>query len=407
MMRSFQPNRGWSSHFVPFVCTALLLCLGSTPLWPQDCLTGGRGATLLYPYFEVDIDDPSGTSTLISLTQELNSSERNIVRVVLWTDWAIPTLAFDVYLEGFDVQTINVRDLFNGTLPVTGVGVDLSDIQGCAVASNTPVAHNSNTFDADEIERLRESHLGLQPYIEGCRANNYGDGLARGYITVDVVDQCSGPEIDFIDTAPDKAGYFSSVALDKNVLHGDWFIITPGQDSAQGYEAVSIWSDPVRFTGPDEYTFYGRYVGWDGSDHRVPLANVWASRYFQGGAFDGGTEMIVWRDTKEDTFGVYSCVAGPPWRPLVEDYITGRSEDTTLSISENDSTFFALATQKVSVSDLSPSSPFGRIQTSLNQASFSNKSQGWIGFLGTALGRYSVGLEATPVFSTCGLDPTP
>lgn len=403
-MRTFPSNRRLLRSILILLACSLI---ASVPVAAQDCLTGGRGSTLLFPYFEVDLNNPSGPSTLISLTQELNSSERNIVRVVLWTDWGIPTLAFDIYLEGFDVQTLNVRSLLNGVLPVTGVGVDLSAIQGCAVASNTPVAHNANTFDADEIERLQESHLGEQPYLEGCRGNDYGDGIARGYITVDVVDQCSGPEIDNFDVTPTEAGYFDNVALHKNVLHGDWFIITPGEDSAQGYEAVAIWSDPDRFTGPDEYTFYGRYVGWDGSDHRVPLANVWASRYFQGGGFDGGTDMIVWRDTKAQTFGAYNCAAGPPWLPLVEDYVTGRDEETNLTLALSDTSFFGLATQKVPVSDLGPTSAFGRLQTSLNQTTFNNKSQGWVGFLGTALGRYSVGLEATPVFTTCGEDPTP
>ena len=40
----------------------------------------------------------------------------------MWTDWGIPTMAFDIYLKGFDVQTINVRSLLDGLVPVTGVG---------------------------------------------------------------------------------------------------------------------------------------------------------------------------------------------------------------------------------------------------------------------------------------------
>ena len=39
--------------------------------------------------------------------------------MVRWTDWGVPTLAFDIYLTGYDVQTLNLRDLFAGNLPMT------------------------------------------------------------------------------------------------------------------------------------------------------------------------------------------------------------------------------------------------------------------------------------------------
>ena len=49
-----------------------------------------------------------------------------LARVILWTDWGVPTLAFDVYLPGLDVQSFNVRGRFsvgltaNGLLPLCG-----------------------------------------------------------------------------------------------------------------------------------------------------------------------------------------------------------------------------------------------------------------------------------------------
>jgi hypothetical protein len=83
-------------------------------------------ATLLLPHFEVDVDDPNGITTLLSINNA--SATAILAHVTLWTDQGIPTLAFDVYLTGFDVQTLNLRDVFNGILPVTAdSGADPSD----------------------------------------------------------------------------------------------------------------------------------------------------------------------------------------------------------------------------------------------------------------------------------------
>src|SRR5690242_20112900 len=75
-------------------------------------------ATLLLPYFEVDLGNPGGRTTLFSIN---NAGDKAVLaHVVLWTDLAVPTLVFDVYLTGYDVQTINLRDIFDtGTLPRT------------------------------------------------------------------------------------------------------------------------------------------------------------------------------------------------------------------------------------------------------------------------------------------------
>jgi len=94
---------------------AILLIAGSATAQPRagDCVIGpGLAATLLIPYFELDLAHPFNVTTLISVNNGLNPPA--LSRVVLWTDWGVPTLAFDIYLKGFDVQTINVRDLFNG-----------------------------------------------------------------------------------------------------------------------------------------------------------------------------------------------------------------------------------------------------------------------------------------------------
>src|SRR5688500_9772641 len=74
-------------------------------------------ATLLLPYFAVILGAADGSTTLPSVNNA--SAAAATAHITVWTDQSIPTLDFDVYLTGYDVQTINARDIFNGNLPVT------------------------------------------------------------------------------------------------------------------------------------------------------------------------------------------------------------------------------------------------------------------------------------------------
>src|ERR1700710_2039844 len=74
-------------------------------------------ATLLLPYFEVDLGDPNGQTTLFSVN---NASATAILsHVVVWSDLSVPVLDFNIYLTGYDVQSINMRDILAGNLPQT------------------------------------------------------------------------------------------------------------------------------------------------------------------------------------------------------------------------------------------------------------------------------------------------
>ena len=53
---------------------------------PGNCRVGNQpAATLLIPYFEVDLAHPKGATTLMSVNN--SSSMPQIARVVMWTDW--------------------------------------------------------------------------------------------------------------------------------------------------------------------------------------------------------------------------------------------------------------------------------------------------------------------------------
>src|SRR4029079_5005195 len=97
-------------------------------------------ATLLLPYFEVDTTNPNGLLTLFSINNA--SATAVLAHVVIWSDQSVPVLDFDVYLTGYDVQMINLREvLVNGHLPITAsAGQDPQD----TISPQGPVSQDIN-----------------------------------------------------------------------------------------------------------------------------------------------------------------------------------------------------------------------------------------------------------------------
>jgi hypothetical protein len=85
-------------------------------------------ATLLFPFMSYDYDaglaGNAGATTLFAITNV--SNEAQIVHVTLWTDYSIAILDFNIVLTGYDVQTMNIRDILrDGIIPFEeGVTVD-------------------------------------------------------------------------------------------------------------------------------------------------------------------------------------------------------------------------------------------------------------------------------------------
>ena len=102
------------------VCLALLglLALGGQALAVICTIDDVPAATLLLPYFEVDLSNPNGLTTLFSVNNA--SATAILAHVVVWSDLSVPVLDFDLYLTGYDVQTISLRDIFlSGIVPTT------------------------------------------------------------------------------------------------------------------------------------------------------------------------------------------------------------------------------------------------------------------------------------------------
>lgn len=358
-------------------------------------------STLLVPYFEVDLSDPIGRTTLISVNNGL--SDPTLTRLVMWTDWGIPTMAFDIYLEGFDVQTINIRSLFSGLVPTTGVGADLSGFPFC---DTLPPTYTNPALTAGQIEQLKTAHTGEPGHIDGlCYAADHGDQTARGFITVDVVDECSDIEgyEPVFTPANTSYPYFadggapSGIAIVDNRLWGDVVYLDDRNNFAQASEAVALWADPDEFTGSNIYTFYGRHSGNDGRDERVPLPWRWDQRFLNGGPFAGGADLIVFQQPDHFASSPVTCGSAPSWWPLQTGVATLDEDAGNIEFFADD--IFGLATQRVSITDIGPTYDFGWVQID------ADRRQMWVQPSLSAGGRFSAGFNGHPVEFLCEETP--
>ncbi|MCP3958666.1 MAG: hypothetical protein GY719_12505 [bacterium] len=361
---------------VLLVALVCLLALGGQSFAELCTIDAVPAATLLLPYFEVGLtataDDPVASARSVDTFFSVNnaSAAPTVAHVVLWGDWSLPSIDFDIFLTGYDIETVSLADVFNnGNLPITAHATNDGDddisphganpagpgggpnpawdsspdnllnplFPGCD--TNLPLGTNPVLTDSF-ADRVRCGHTGRglacdqvscigQVHDEtGADAN---DWIARGYITIDNVTDCNL-------LFPNQAGYFGSgITSEVNQLWGDWFIVQDGRAIGDNLVAIEAADAMDPFTA-GEYTFYGRYVDGLATDQREPLASTWATRYFQPNAlFDGGTDLLVWRDSKcqvsVQSFnnGCVPTTGTPPWWPLDETQVVAfdLQEDAT------------------------------------------------------------------------------
>jgi hypothetical protein len=363
-------------------------------------------ATLLYPYFEANLTDANGATTLISIN---NASQRpTLARVVLWTDWGSPTLAFDLYLTGYDVQSLNLRDILRGEFPATGPGLSPSGTLSDAGAVFPGCDATAKAVTAMDRDYLQAAHTGRPlPGVSPAQclgSGSKGSQTATGYVTVDVVNRCSAPSVGKLQNTPADPAYFAhggtGLAADTNVLWGEYFYVNPGKNTSDSNTAVHIVADPDVFSAGD-YTFYGRYVGFDSRDDRAPLSSLYYVRYLNGGPFSGGTDLVVWRDNRSATTGARSCGSNPVWAPLGEFQLVAFDEDENPTQIPH-SKAFPLASQKVHVGtdSLAVSDSFGWMMIDLWHSD-STHAQGWVGVVMNAEGRFSTSHSAIRADDLC------
>jgi len=430
-------------------------------------------ATLLLPYFEVDIADPNGVDTFFSINNAKHYSV--LAHVIVWTDMSVEALDFNVYLTGYDVQTIGmgmiVRD---GILPVTYYDDDFSPVGAYSwdhdespafwPSCDSYLPYGNPALDAAFIEHLQSILTGGPSSIYGGRCGGYphGDDIARGYVTVDVVADCTL-------LTPCDLGYFTIsegflanadpedflIGMFDNALWGDWYMLDYASNFAQGDTLVhveSICADPefgseLECTSPIYLgeispearpegippaiftllanSFYARcspFTEIDSEDPKIvldlrePLATTYAARFYQNAAFSGGTDYLVWRDSlfinffgDEDGF---SCSSGPDWFPLNERQVVFFDEQEnpetacTISPCPEQDILFPLEAQRVAVADMGVTPQSGWTYMNLNQVwsldgPVTLNAQAWVTAVHSAEGRFSAGLPAVQLDSAC------
>lgn len=266
-------------------------------------------ATLLLPYFQVDIhsSDQQAQTTLFTVTNV--GAAPQIANVTIWTDYAYPVLTFDLFLTGYDVQSINLRDvLVRGTIGATSSGSQTGgyskgnrDNPNFLEGAEAACANPPHLVAPEILAEVRQIlTLGLKP---GCGDNVHVGGthlLASGYLTVDLVATCSS----FL---PSEPAYFDQLLYD-NVLTGDYQYVLPNPvfgNFASGEPLVHIRAIPeggragTAVATALPFTFYDRFLP-DGKrlmDRRQPLPSAWASRWIQGGSGGFNTDLVLWRES--------------------------------------------------------------------------------------------------------------
>ena len=297
-------------------------------------------ATLLLPYFEVDVVSAQGVgqNTLFSITN--TSRFPQIAHVTVWTDWSYPVLDFNIFLTGYDVQGISMYDVIvrgivappSGTSSTDQTVSPVGSRSGTATGTTPPYALYTNpnflgtaittcsvlpgalptSLIADVRSALTTGVFptggctgsSANPRIGGTHAN------AIGYVTVDVSATCS-------TKLPTDSTYFTQEILFDNVLIGDYEDLSPNPATtnfASGAPMVHIRAIPEggpAGSGPGTnlpFTFYDRYtvsppttqVG-RAFDRRQPLPSTFAARFIQGGTSSFNTNYKIWREGNTST----------------------------------------------------------------------------------------------------------
>lgn len=296
------------------VCSILSVPLFASPTRNNDdsCdIAVLPAATLLLPYFEVNFEGSNGPTTLFTVTNA--SPQEQIAHVTLWTDFGYPVIDFNIYLTGYDVQSIDLFDVIaRGIIaPEIGTGTDLAERGDFSVANAKLDLRNCErlpgTIPDAYISRMKKAfttgRVDAFGTLPACTTVGGVHTNAVGYATIDVVRLCS------IRT-PADAGYLTDEILWDNVLLGDYQQLDRSQNLSEGDTMVHIraisegGTAAERRNNPDQYevtfhrTFYSRFLPSSNQtfDARQPLPALFVGRWIDGGGADFRTKFKIWRE---------------------------------------------------------------------------------------------------------------
>jgi hypothetical protein len=413
-----------SLRILPLLAALLLGVTWVAPARAQlmPSITDQPAATLLLPYFEVDLANPAGANTLFTINNA--SAAAMLAHVTIWSTMHVPVHTFNVYLTGYDSQPIYVRDVINGALPQTASagqdpldaispkGIPSQDINFASCTGQLPYP----ALPAATIAHMKAALTGQPSALAGglCASISDGTQIARGYITVDTVNNCT-------TRTPADSGYFApggtGDATNQNTLWGDYVFTNHlgGLESSDASPLVHVRADAVdtQTSTPGQYTFYGRLVNWTAVDNREPLSTSYAVRYVTGTSPINSTNLTVWRDSKTaQTY--FACSGKPSWYPLGQEGITLFDEQEHPAIQSTvpfapqppSTTLvaFPAGAQRVTVGSSALPSAFssGWIYLDFNTTVAGNPNppedpaaaQAWVDVHMKGTGRYSVGWPA-------------
>ena len=306
-------------------------------------------ATLLYPFVALDYNNPvDGLNTNIAVTNV--SDQAQIVHWTIWTDRSEGIFDFNFVLSGYDVETMNMRDLLiAGDIPATGTsgglvvngGFPFDDGPIDVVNGLLPDAESTSARSGDcrpgdpgypaftktddlpastlllfrqllqQTQNASKTHDDCLGTVGPLESPTWFDSLDDSgptwfYITADVVQSCNlfFPDLD--------AAYWDTEVFrdtDANVLMGDVLWTNNGARFSEADNAVHIEADAdlgTVATGDgfgDPISFYYRYSTDRGNtpDNREPLPTAWGFRYFGVGDAALGTYIRAWKGSTFNT----------------------------------------------------------------------------------------------------------
>ena len=150
------------------------------------------------PISGVDLNNPNGVRTSMRVSNA--SASAGMLNVALWSDWGLPTMSFSIYLTGYDTSEIDLRLVFDGHLPrAADAGSDSEPTRYRPKAAFRKISTSRASVRPTTTSRRYCRRRGWRrcatptPASPARRsaayaaAQAYGDGIARGYVTIDTV----------------------------------------------------------------------------------------------------------------------------------------------------------------------------------------------------------------------------
>jgi hypothetical protein len=405
-------------------------------------------ATLLVPYFEVAVNEPPATARTTVFTVTNVTRMPQIAHVTLWSDWAYPVLTFNIFLTGYDVQSINLYDVLVRGVIAPGSGTSSETEEGARSLDNDAnpnfasnagftCAHLPGAIPASLLEDLRKTlTVGL---ASGCGTTRVGGwyhpNYAAGYVTIDVTSQCS-------PTLPTSVSYYTTELLFDNALTGDVIQVDPKGNAAGGSPMVHIRAVPEggaagSFPGTRlPYTFYDRFTPEQARtiDRRQPLPSSFSARYIDDGTPAFSSSFVLWREGMTGGDAACARYAENSGMPIPDPVRFDEHENPTLlshqvvigypptevrtfATFRVGNAFSGFPFRSTASNDVS-----GWLYLNLNNGgsaayssqregfrgsngavgpAFARQSQNWVVVSMTAEGRYSVDLDATALGNGC------